>query len=207
LCDVDGVIVDSIDEHIMAWQKAFKEVVGTEFDENLIRTTEGMKSFEVAKKILHYHNISLSNDEIKKIVDKKQSYMKEIDSMTVFPNMLEMIKKARTKGLKIVLITASNRNRAESIRKVVGIHLIDSLVSGDDTNEGKPSPEPYQLGLKNIYCLQNEVIAIENAPLGIDSAQSANIFCAGLTSTLPSDHLNCADIVINNPLELLTIIK
>ena len=133
--------------------------------------------------------------------------MKEIDSMSVFPNTLKMIKKAKNKGLKIVLITASNRDRVESIRKVVGVDLIDSLVSGEDTKKGKPSPEPYRLGLKKIKCLHNEVIAIENAPLGIDSAQSANIFCAGLTSTLKREDLNCADIIINDPLEILTIVK
>ncbi len=118
-----------------------------------------------------------------------------------------MIKKAKSKGLKIVLITASNRDRAESIRKVVGVELIDSLVSGDDTKKGKPSPEPYRLGLENIKCLPNEVIAIENAPLGIDSAQSANIFCAGLISTLKPKHLNCADVIIKDPLEILAIVK
>jgi beta-phosphoglucomutase len=207
LCDVDGVIVDSIEQHIRSWERAFQEVANIKFDINLIKTTEGMRSLEVAEKILNIQNKSLTKEKINEIVEKKRKYMSEKNSISVFPDTLMMIKKAKTKGLKIVLITASNKDRAESIRKVVGVELIDSIVSGDDTIEGKPSPEPYRLGLKKIDCLYSEAIAIENAPLGIDSAQSANIFCAGFTSTLSLEQLSCADIIINNPLEILNIIK
>ena len=72
LCDVDGVVVDSINQHIRAWQKAFQEVVNAEFDANLIKITEGMRSFEVAEYILNYQNKSLSKQKINEIVAKKQ---------------------------------------------------------------------------------------------------------------------------------------
>ena len=42
------------------------------------------------------------------------------------------------------------------------------------TVKGKPIPEPYLLGCKNLNLSPEQCIVIENAPLGIQAAKATN---------------------------------
>jgi HAD superfamily hydrolase (TIGR01509 family) len=206
LLDVDGVVVDSIDDHIHTWQKAFKETVGVEFDPQIIRLTEGMKSADVARQILKYNEKLVSEEEINEIVRQKHRFMKNIELIRINPHTKELMQIAKSMGIKTVLVTASNKLRVESIANLVGLDLIDTIVSAEDTTIGKPAPDPYILGLEKIYCTPSEAIAVENAPRGIDSVQAAEIYCVALTSTLNSEFLSCADKVLADPLEISSLL-
>ncbi|HUV03285.1 MAG TPA: HAD family phosphatase [Desulfobacteria bacterium] len=206
LLDVDGVVVDSIDDHIHTWQKAFKETVGVEFDLQIIRLTEGMKSADVARQILKYNEKLVSEEEINEIVRQKHSFMKKIELIRINPHTKELMQIAKSRGIQTVLVTASNKLRVESIANLVGLDLIDAIVSAEDTTIGKPASDPYILGLEKIYCTPSEAIAVENAPRGIDSVQAAEIYCVALTSTLNSEFLSCADKVLVDPLEISSLL-
>jgi HAD superfamily hydrolase (TIGR01509 family) len=205
LLDVDGVVIDSIDQHISSWQKAFRETTGIGFDPQIIRRTEGMKSFDVAKQILIHCSRHISDDEINEIVRRKHTLMKSTGPIRVIPQTRDLMQLAKRKGMQIVLVTASQRKRAEAVARVVGLELVDAIVSAQDTTRGKPAPDPYILALEKIHCSPVEAIAIENAPLGIDSVQAAEIYCVAFTSTLDSEFLSCADRVVADPTEVSSL--
>jgi beta-phosphoglucomutase len=50
-------------------------------------------------------------------------------------------------------------------------------------------------------------VVIENAPFGVASAKKAGMFCVGITTSLPSEYLKGADIVIDKLEELSAVIK
>ena len=66
----------------------------------------------------------------------------------------------------------------------------DLMVTAYDVKHGKPHPEPYLMGLKKANLNPDEAIAIENAPLGIESAVAAGIYTIAVnTGPLPDDVL------------------
>ena len=83
----------------------------------------------------------------------------------------------------------------------------ETMVTAFDVKHGKPHPEPYLMGLRKGGNLKpNQAIAIENAPLGVESAVAAGIFTIAVnTGPLPNSTLTDAgaSIVLSSMEELL----
>ena len=49
------------------------------------------------------------------------------------------------------------------------------MIAGDDIEEGKPHPSPFQTALQRMDLMPSEAIVVENAPLGVEAAIRAGI--------------------------------
>ncbi|HET9357138.1 MAG TPA: HAD-IA family hydrolase, partial [Nitrososphaeraceae archaeon] len=49
------------------------------------------------------------------------------------------------------------------------------VIAGDDIEEGKPHPSPFQTALQRMNLKPSEAIVVENAPLGVEAAIRAGI--------------------------------
>ncbi|MEL7567928.1 MAG: HAD hydrolase-like protein [Dehalobacterium sp.] len=205
LLDLDGVVIDSISGHIEAWKKVCHDK-GIFLDEEIIKYNEGLKSTEVAKKIFNSVSKSYTEEQINDLVNEKNQLMLNEKSIKLMPHVKDLAFAAKKIGAEVALVTASSKTWAEIAVHMVGGGLISHIVSEEDTKVGKPSPEPYILALKKANCSAGEAIVIENAPLGIDSALNAGIYCIGITSTLKKDLLIGADKIIDNLLEAIELI-
>ena len=67
------------------------------------------------------------------------------------------------------------------------------MVTGKSVKQGKPSPEPYLLGLKVGQLHPWEAIVVENAPLGVRSAVSAGIFTIAVNTGPMDDSILLAE--------------
>jgi beta-phosphoglucomutase-like phosphatase (HAD superfamily) len=72
----------------------------------------------------------------------------------------------------------------------------NALITGDLVSRGKPDPEPFLKGAQRLSLTPQECIAVENAPLGIQSARRANIYCVGVCSTVDRNQLADADEIV-----------
>lgn len=200
--DLDGVIVDSIEDHIISWQKAVKDIFNVYFDPFIIRQTEGMKSNEILKNILNSKNIEYDDSKLKETIKLKKEFMSEIDKFSIYEEMIDLLKKAKKREVIIGIVTGSDNERVKKVIEKIGIDLIDFFISADDEIDGKPSPAPYLCALKKANVKNTEAVVIENAPIGIDSAQYADIFCIAITSTLNINYLFSADKICENLQEI-----
>jgi len=77
----------------------------------------------------------------------------------------------------------------------------NQVISGKDVKHGKPHPEPYLIALKKSGWKPAEVVVIENAPLGVQSAKAARIFTIAINTGILADRVlweSGADLVIKN---------
>ena len=120
----------------------------------------------------------------------------------------------RERGIHIGVVTGSGqatllRRISEDFKATITPGLI---VTANDVRHGKPSPEPYQQGMKKAAALlglngiaPSEAVVIENAPLGVRSAVAAGCFTVAVnTGPLPDAALydEGADVVFGNMHEL-----
>ena len=80
--------------------------------------------------------------------------------------------------------------------------LFDIIVTGDEVWKSKPHPEPFLKAVKMLKLDRREVVVIENAPFGIQSAKKAGLYCIALETSLPRRYLTGADIIISSFREL-----
>jgi len=57
-----------------------------------------------------------------------------------------------------------------------GLLKREKAVTGLEVHHGKPHPEPYLKALAKSGFQKHEIIVIENAPLGVESAKAAGLF-------------------------------
>jgi sugar-phosphatase len=71
------------------------------------------------------------------------------------------------------ICTSANSNLGRARIKAAGLPVPEQLVTGDDVENGKPAPDPYLLGAKNLGFDASECIVFEDADAGVKSALAA----------------------------------
>jgi beta-phosphoglucomutase len=201
LFDLDGVIVDSLHYHYLAWDHMFKEIGGSVTEESIF-LTEGMNSFEILPHFLKQFKVELPEERHKKFIEEKRKYFRQIAKLTYYPYAFETISELRDRGYTTALVTACARKNMEMSIDTEHQKLFDFIISGDDVPRSKPNPDPYLIAQKTLGLEVSDCVAVENAPLGVESVKNAGMICIAVESTLSKKYLQKADFIINGIEEL-----
>jgi len=197
LFDLDGTLADTMDDNFKAWRNAF-EKYNVNIKKEDYFPLEGMNVFEIARVISNKYNIN-SNHE--KIVRLKNDYYLKNHKFRFYSGAEELINSLKKKKL-LALVSASPREKLEKTVPETFLRNFKNVISGDDVENGKPNPEPYLKAMDVLSLKPEECTVIENAPLGIQSAKAAGIYCIAITNTLPKKELRLADKIVFNFKEL-----
>ncbi|HZW38827.1 MAG TPA: HAD family phosphatase [Ignavibacteriaceae bacterium] len=196
LFDLDGVIVDSLYFHYLAWEKMFNDLGGS-VKLNTVLEHEGRNSFEILPILMEESGIHISEKDRERLINEKREYYRSIAELTYYDKAFETIAGLKSRGYKIALVTACARKNMEKSVSLENQKLFDVIVSGEDVCKAKPNPDPYLTAQKALGMPIDECVVIENAPLGIESAKAAGMICIAIESTLGKEYLQKADFLIN----------
>jgi sugar-phosphatase len=71
------------------------------------------------------------------------------------------------------------------------------LVTADDVEHGKPSPDPFLEAAKRLGVEPTRCLVVEDAPAGLVAARAAGCFTLAVQTTTPVDELDADAIVAN----------
>lgn len=193
--DFDGVLVDSMQHHVDAWQTVFREY-GIELTPQEILEREGEKARLTTSSIARNHGIELNNDEVERLIRKKRKIYRANAKRRIRPLARVAVSECRRRGFKTAIVTGSVRDNLEWALAPEESALFDVIITADNVCHGKPHPEPYLSAAEKLGVSPQECLVIENAPLGIRSAKAAGMKCIAVTTTLSADHLCEADLIL-----------
>ena len=207
LFDMDGVLFDSMRGHATAWVKAMREM-DLPFSELDAYMNEGQTGHATINNVfLKKYGRDATEEEKQQVYQLKSDYFDDCGTPAPMPYAFELLQKLKARGLQRVVVTGSGQpsllNRLE--HSFPGMFTKDKMVTAFDVQYGKPHPEPYLMGLKKTGLQPWEVVAVDNAPLGVESASAARLFTIGLnTGPLPPQVLvdAGADIILGGMKEL-----
>lgn len=202
LFDFDGVIADTMHDNFRAWQFAFQKISGLSILKEDFFALEGRGVNKIVEIIGAKYEIPHS--KFAEIAREKETHYLNAHNFQIYPEIYELIELLRKKNIKFALVTGASQAR---LLKTVPNKFLDKfncLVTAEDVKYTKPHPEPYRRGLECLGLKPKECIVIENAPLGIESAQLAGIRCIAITTTVRKDALSRADLVVESFEELKT---
>ncbi|MFA6216854.1 MAG: HAD family phosphatase [Candidatus Omnitrophota bacterium] len=199
--DMDGVIIDSMPYHFIAWYEALRQfgVRVSCFD---VYLKEGERWDKTLNHLLFRAERQPTPDLLKEIFSLRQKIFRKYFKRFIFKDVVELLSCLKKKGYLLGLVTGTPRREIERILPVPIRRLFDHVVAGDQVKEGKPHPEPYLKAAKSLKVKPKECVVIENAPFGIESAKRAHMFCIALTTSLPREYLRGADMVVNELKEI-----
>ena len=111
-----------------------------------------------------------------------------------FLHFCEFLQILEKKGISKGIVTSARKIRLNSMFSKCFLDRFETVVTAESTERGKPHPDPYLDYLIKSKSKIDCTIVIENAPLGIQSAKAAGIYCVAITNTLPSEYLINAEI-------------
>lgn len=130
------------------------------------------------------------------LIDRKEKYYLTHHRLELYPGVEALLAALRRRGMALGIVTAGLRDRIERSVPAAFLARFDTVVTGDQTPRGKPHPDPYLAGAKALNVATDECLAVENAPLGIEAAKSAGMYCVAVCSTVAADRLSRADEVV-----------
>ncbi|WP_022667356.1 HAD hydrolase-like protein [Desulfospira joergensenii] len=187
--DMDGVLYNSLPHYVSAWQEGFK-AIDLLFPEIEVYRQEGKPSKATVEDYLDRIGAKgVSHGNIAEVLKRKDDALNELGSPPIQEGAIEMVKKISDSNLPMYVVTGSSRTgiKEKIYKDFEGLIEMDQVITGNDYKKGKPYPFPFQIASIKSNCCAEESIVIENAPLGIKSAESFGSFCIALNTGILDD--------------------
>jgi HAD superfamily hydrolase (TIGR01509 family) len=184
LFDLDGTLVDSDAEHLVAFQRVFAphgiELDRSEYAKNIMGASNTM----IASRYLSH----LSLVEQAATLDAKEAvYRDALGELEPILGALALLDFADRRGLKRAVVTNAPRANAEKVLAALGIgQRLPIVVIGGELPRSKPDPLPYLTALERTGALAAHSIAFEDSLSGVRAAAAAGLAVVGMTTTLDS---------------------
>ena len=203
LIDMDGVLYDSMPHHAEAWYRTIapQGIACTREDFFLLEGSTRTRTINM------FFNREYGHDAPEEVslalYEEKVRQFRALGDAERMPGADVMIERLLSSGVRTVLVTGSSQGTL--------LELLDTdyprafnmpyRITGEDVKHGKPSPEPYLMGLQRAGVEAHEAIVIENAPLGVQAGVAAGVFTVAVnTGPIPAQALYDAgaDIVFDS---------
>jgi len=173
--DFDGTIANTNRLHETAFYEVMKSLGITDFTYELYM---GRKTNEVFKDFLQSKGITVTEKEIEVLTKRKQSLVRKLmaEELEAYEGATEFIRLLRDKGKVLSVATSSSRTGVTLALKKLGLYNeFHFIITGDDVEKAKPSPEIYRRALELANMKPQEAIVIEDSLSGSLAAADAEI--------------------------------
>lgn len=203
--DMDGVLVDSMPYHADAWITVFAGV-GINIKREDIYEIEGSNHTGIIDLIFKKAGRIPEPSDFNKLAEEKKKIFSKINKVTVFNGIYECIDLLK-KSCLLGVVSGSDKAVVKELIERFFPDAFSVLVTGNDVIKGKPSPEPYLKAVEMLKVEKQECIVIENAPMGVESAKMAGLFCIAIPTYVDPGMLENADMIIPDQKMLFEFLK
>lgn len=184
--DVDGTLVDSNEQHILAWQEVF-DAIGSSFDRQTIHDQIGKGSDMLVPTLLP----DADEDAPQKLGNAHGRIFKEryLAGVTPFVMARDLLEHVHSNGQQVVLASSASKEELEHYIALLGIaDIVAATTTADDVRQTKPAPDIFAVAMTKVAPLRpDEVMVVGDTPYDIEAAAKCGIGAVGLRSGKFSD--------------------
>jgi sugar-phosphatase len=96
------------------------------------------------------------------------------------------------------IVTSAHRSLAIDRLTICGLTLPEHLVSSDQIERGKPHPDGYLLGARQLGVEPGGCVVFEDSPPGIEAGRAAGMRVVGLATTYASSRLHGVEAIVQD---------
>jgi HAD superfamily hydrolase (TIGR01549 family) len=178
--DIDGTLVDSVQFHAQAWQKAFRKF-GYEFPIEELCQQIGKGSDYIIPDLIPYSDYEEKGDAISEY--RKEYYQEKLLSQVrPFPKVRELFERLKGDGITVVLASSARTETVKFYQELLQLDgLADSATSTDDVEKSKPEPDIFEAALAKMDGINAEgVMVVGDSPYDAIAATKINLFPVGV---------------------------
>jgi len=198
--DLDGVIIDSADEHRRAWQRLAREE-GIKLTDEDFWATFGKRNDDIIAILWG----PLSPEQVQLLRDRKEIYFRELIRQTAapLPGSMELMRSLHEAGYLQALASSAPIENIQLISEVLGLErYLTALVSGETVPHGKPAPDIFLKAAQELYIEPSRSLVIEDAVAGVEAAHAAGMRCIAVAGNRDLPGLRKAELMVKTLLEV-----
>jgi sugar-phosphatase len=184
--DMDGVVVDSGDVYAKHW-RLWGERHGLDFDKDIAHVHPGRPPADTVRVVAPHLDAEAESIAFNDALDTDDGD----DSIGAMPGAAELL--ASLPSGRWTIATSAFRDIAKQWLTHVGLPVPPALVTVDDVEHGKPSPDPYLRAAELLGYEPTRCVVVEDAPAGITAAKAAGATVLALRTTHGPEDLGEAD--------------
>jgi beta-phosphoglucomutase len=198
--DLDGVIIDSADEHRRAWQRLAREE-GREMTDVDFWATFGKRNDDIFASLWG----TLPPEEVKALSDRKELYFRELirDTAAPLPGAIELMRELHDSGYAQALASSTPVENIQLISDVLALkRYLTILVSGETVARGKPAPDIFLKAAAELHMDPKTCVVIEDAVAGVEAAHAAEMRCIAVAGNRDLPELRKAELMVKDLTEV-----
>ena len=207
--DVDGTLVDSVDLHAEAWQKAFAHF-DREIDFAAVRSQIGKGGDQLLPVFLPERDVEGLGKDIESF--RKDLFTRDfLSRVRGFPAVPDLFKFLLGAGKRVALGSSAKADELETYKRVAGVDgLVQTQTTSDDAERSKPHPDIFTAALDRRELPPGRVIVVGDTPYDAEAARKAGLRTVGLLcGGFPEADLRAAGAVAiyRDPADLLDALR
>jgi len=198
--DLDGVIIDSADEHRRAWQRLAREEGITMTDADFWATF-GKRNDDIFSQIWG----NLPPERAKELADRKEMYFRELirESAKPLPGSIELMRGLHDASFAQALASSTPIENIQVISDILDLkRYLSVIISGETVARGKPAPDIFLKAAEELHKDPAVCLVIEDAVAGVEAAHAAGMRCIAVAGNRDLPGLRKAELMVKDLTEV-----
>jgi beta-phosphoglucomutase len=197
LFDLNGTMIDDMEYHAKAWSDILNNDLKAGLSYEEVKAQMYGKNDELLVRI--FGKDYFLPEQIEELsIEKERRYQRAYrPNLKLIAGLQQFLEEAKEQGIKMAIGSAAIPFNIDFVLDNLGIReYFVAIVSADDVTISKPDPETYlkcaeELGVPPEHCL-----VFEDAPKGVEAAQSAGMNAVVLTTMHETDEFEQYENVV-----------
>jgi HAD superfamily hydrolase (TIGR01509 family) len=182
LFDLDGTLIDSVYQHVLAWREALHEM-GIELSTWRIHRRVGMSDGLILTALQRETGRRLSQEETGRLRKlHTQAFLKRVSQVRPLPGAKELLATLSRLSVPWAIATSGTADRAREAVKILDVGPDVQLITRDDVAHGKPFPDLFLAGAKRLGVDINDCIVVGDSVWDLLSSRRAHALGVGVLS-------------------------
>jgi HAD superfamily hydrolase (TIGR01509 family) len=182
LFDLDGTLVDSVYQHVLAWREA-TQAAGIELPVWRIHRQIGMSGGLMLSALLREAGRPVSHQEAEQIQRAhRESYAKQALSLRVLPGTHALLDTLAAHRVPHAIATSGRLESARHALKLLGLRDDVPVVTRDDVRFAKPDPDLFLAAGERLRMPMSRCIIVGDSVWDLLAARRAHALSVGLLS-------------------------
>jgi HAD superfamily hydrolase (TIGR01509 family) len=204
--DLDGTLVDSVYQHVVAWQAGL-QAAGIELSVWRIHRRIGMSGGLLVHALFRESGRALNDETLRQVQDvHREAYVRSIDTVRPLPGARELLSRLSEQHVPWAIATSGRLGTAGPALELLRVPEGAVVVTHDDVQRAKPDPDLFIEAARRLGVTVEDSIIVGDSVWDLLAARRARALGVGLQSGgYGRDELLAAGAyrVYDDPLDML----
>lgn len=182
LFDLDGTLIDSVYDHVIAWAAALRSA-GIVTPSWKIHRRVGMNGESMVRQLLREPEVKRRSADVESLEKQHDAaFAKVAAKIPLLPGARELLRYLNQSGVRWAIATTGNRKQTTRFLRNLKIPPPACVITGDDVKKAKPSPDIFILAAKGLGVPVENCIVVGDSPWDMLAAGRSRALGVGLLS-------------------------